>query len=144
MTVITTNSEEETIEYGINLAKKFKGGEIIGLVGNLGAGKTILTKGIAQGLGIKKIINSPTFVIMKVYEIKNKTSKIKNLIHIDAYRLQSHEDLVAIGVEEYLEKNDTITIIEWADKVKKILPKKTKFINININKNSRKIKQDCQ
>ena len=140
MTQINTNSEKETIEYGKKLASELKGGEVIGLVGNLGAGKTILTKGVAQGLGIKQIVNSPTFVVMKVYEVKSQKSIINCLVHIDAYRLKSADDLIAIGAEEYFNRDDTVVIIEWADKIKKILPKKTRFININIKDNLRNIK----
>ena len=111
------------------------GGQILGLTGNLGAGKTIFTKGLALGLGIKKNITSPTFVLMKVYPTKHQ--QIKFLVHIDAYRIKSAHDLIAIGADEYFKRADTITVIEWADKIKKILPKKTKFVKISINKTSR-------
>jgi len=70
-----TASEKETFNLGKTLAKKLKGGEIIGLNGNLGAGKTILAKGIAKGLGIKQNITSPTFILMKIYQVKNRKSK---------------------------------------------------------------------
>ena len=114
---------------------------MLGLIGNLGAGKTIFTKGLALGLGIKKNIASPTFVLMKVYPVKSHRAKIlpkaKFLVHIDAYRIKSAKDLIAIGADEYFKRLDTVTVIEWADKIKKILPKKTKFVNISINKTSR-------
>ena len=135
---IITNSEKETLIFGQNYGNKLKGGEIIGLCGNLGAGKTILAKGVAFGLGIKKNVNSPTFVVMKVYPIKK--DKIKTLVHIDAYRLSSERDLIALGAEEYFNDPSAIILIEWADKVKKILPKKTKYIKIKIlEDNKRKI-----
>lgn len=134
-----TASEKETFDLGKTLARKLKGGETIGLNGNLGAGKTILTKGIAKGLGIKQTITSPTFVIMKLYKIRSqkllqnsRQIKIKNLCHIDAYRINSYQDLIAMGAEEYINNPRIITIIEWADKVKKILPKKTRFVSIKI------------
>ena len=130
-----TNSEKQTFDLAKKFAKTLKGGEIIGLIGNLGAGKTIFAKGLAAGLGIKQIVNSPTFVLMKVYPIRNPKSEIRNLIHIDAYRIKSEQDIIAIGAEEYFKRQDVITVIEWADKIKKILPKKTKYININININ---------
>ena len=76
---------------------------------------------------------------MKVYPV-NKHPQIKFLIHIDAYRIKSDKDLIAIGADEYFNRPDTIIVIEWAGKIKKILPKKTKFIKINLLKNnSRKI-----
>lgn len=131
-----TKTAEETFVLAKKFAKKLNGGEIIGLIGNLGAGKTIFAKGIALELGIKKNITSPTFVLMKVYKI-NKHKKIKFLVHIDAYRIKSEKDLIAIGVNEHFNQLDTIVIIEWADKIKKILPKKTKFIKITINKTAR-------
>lgn len=125
-----SKSEKETFEFSKNLAASFKGGEIICLEGNLGAGKTVFSKGIAYGLGYKNNVNSPTFIVMKVYDIENKN--IKNLVHIDAYRLQGIDDLISIGVQEYFEKKDTVVIIEWPEKIKKILPKNILWIKINI------------
>jgi len=130
MEQITTNSEKQTFNLAKKFAKQLKGGEIIGLIGELGAGKTIFTKGLAAGLGIKKNITSPTFVLMKVYGIRNKESGIRNLIHIDAYRIKSSQDILSIGAEEYFNRPDTVAVIEWADKIKKILPKKTKYVKI--------------
>ena len=116
---ITTNNEKETFAFAKKFAKTLKGGEIIGLIGDLGAGKTVFTKGLASGLGIKNTVNSPTFVLMKVYKAQGK---IKNLVHIDAYRLQSMADLTAIGAEEYFNRADSITVIEWVDKIQSDLP----------------------
>ncbi|MDD4332611.1 MAG: tRNA (adenosine(37)-N6)-threonylcarbamoyltransferase complex ATPase subunit type 1 TsaE [Patescibacteria group bacterium] len=137
MNKIITNSSKETLAFAKNFAKKLKGGEVIGLVGDLGAGKTFFTQGVAKELGIKTKVNSPTFVIMKIYNstssadgLKAKSSKLKALVHIDAYRLKSGHDLEAIGALDYFGRPDTVVIIEWADKIKKILPKKTKYINI--------------
>ena len=145
-----TNSEKETFEFAKTFAKKLKGGEVIGLIGELGAGKTIFTKGMAAGLGIKKNITSPTFVLMKIYQIPNPPgraphsgagkSQISNICHIDAYRIKNARDITAIGAEEYFNRPDTVTIVEWADNIKKILPKKTKFVNIkNQDYNTRSI-----
>ena len=140
-TTIISNSEKETFDFAKNFAKQIKGGEIIELYGNLGAGKTIFTKGLAFGIGIKKVVNSPTFVIMKTYKIKKKYYKIKNLVHIDAYRINSDEDVVDIGIKEYFNRDDTIIIIEWAENIKKIILQKSIKIKIKIiDKNIRKIK----
>jgi tRNA threonylcarbamoyladenosine biosynthesis protein TsaE len=136
---ITTNSPKETLAFAKNFVKTLKGGEVIGLIGDLGAGKTAFTQGLAKGLGIKNKVNSPTFVIMKLYPIKNLKLKIKNLLHIDAYRLKSASDLETIGALEYFGKPDTIVVIEWADRVKKILPPKTVIIKIKIKGETRSL-----
>lgn len=139
MEEIITNSEKETFEFGEKIAKSLKGGEVIGLIGNLGAGKTIVSKGIAKGLGVKQTVNSPTFTIMKVYPIPNSKIPNSKFVHIDAYRLKSADELTAIGALEYFNRPDTIVVIEWSDKVKKILTNNTKKIKIKINDNKRTI-----
>lgn len=130
-----STSEKQTFNFSKKISKNLTGGVTLGLVGNLGAGKTIFTKGLAAGLGVKKNITSPTFVLMKIYPVK-KHKQIKFLVHIDAYRIKSARDLIAIGADEYFNRPDAITVIEWADKIKKILPKKTKFVKINLQKNN--------
>jgi tRNA threonylcarbamoyladenosine biosynthesis protein TsaE len=132
-------SEKQTLNFAKDFSKKLYGGEILGLVGDLGAGKTIFTKGLGAGLGIKKNITSPTFVLMKIYPV-TRHNQIKLLVHIDAYRIKSASNLIAIGATEYFNRPDTVTIIEWADKIKKILPKKTKFITLTHKNGSRIIK----
>ena len=140
MKQIITVSEKQTFALAKKFTKRFKGGEIIGLVGELGAGKTVFVKGLASGLGIKKTVNSPTFVLMKIYKIKNAKLKVKNLCHIDAYRVKTAKEIALLGAREYFNRPDTVTVIEWADKIKKILPKKTKFFYIIYNQNKRIIK----
>lgn len=135
---IILNSEEETIKFAKTFANQLKGSEIIGLVGNLGAGKTVFSRALASGLKITNKITSPTFVLMKVYEVK-KHPTIKYLCHIDAYRLKTANDLVAIGANEYFGRADTVSVIEWADKIKNILPKNTKYIKIKIGENNQRI-----
>lgn len=139
MKKIITKSENETLDLAKKISQDFKGGDIIGLIGDLGAGKTTFTKGLASGLGIKKNISSPTFVFMKVYDVKNN-SKIKNFVHIDAYRINSEDDIEAIGAPEYFERDDTVTVIEWANNIKKLLPKNYRVISLkNISENEREI-----
>jgi len=149
-----STSEKQTFNFAKNFSKKLSGGETLGLIGNLGAGKTIFTKGLAAGLNIKKNITSPTFVLMKIYPVKsfrgserNSTKsgviswgdpRIKFMVHIDAYRIKSTRDLTAIGADEYFGRADAVTIIEWADKIKQILPKWVKFIKI-INKGKNRL-----
>lgn len=136
----TTKTEKSTLALAEKFSQTLTGGEIIALIGNLGAGKTVFTKGLAKGLGVIQKITSPTFVLMKVYKINNSKNKIKTFIHIDAYRITSWNDLIAIGVEEYLGRSDTVTVIEWADKIKTLLPPDTKVIEIkNKDENTRNI-----
>ncbi len=119
-----SNSENETLRFAEKFTKKLKGGETIALTGELGSGKTVFTKGVAKALKIKEHISSPTFNIFKIYE----TSHLK-LCHIDAYRLNSAQNLVELGIKDYIKSNQIITLIEWAEKVKKILPQNTIFVN---------------
>lgn len=103
----------------------------IALIGPLGAGKTVFVKGIAHGLGIDSVIQSPTFVLMRSYQGRLK------LYHIDLYRIGSEEEIILL--EEYLLR-DGITVIEWADRIKGILPDKRIDILLNIkNKEEREI-----
>lgn len=140
MIEIITRSEEETAAFAGKYAKTLRGGDIVGLVGDLGAGKTVFTKALARVFGIKRVVNSPTFTLMKVYKVPGTESSIKSLVHIDAYRLNNDRDILNIGAEEYFCRPDTVTIIEWADKIKKVLPKKTKYIFFSVNENFRIIK----
>ncbi len=127
-------SEKQTRAWARKFASGLKGGEVLCLVGDLGSGKTAFTKGLAQGLGVKQIITSPTFVLMKVYEGN------LNLVHIDAYRLSSGEDLKAIGASDYFSDPNYVTVIEWADKVKDVWPKKRIMIWFEVKgKNQREI-----
>ena len=112
---------EDTFALGEKLAASLNGGEVVALYGNLGAGKTAFVQGLAFALGVKNKVNSPTFNIMKVY--KTKHQKIKQLCHIDAYRLSGFQDLLDIGIQDYLEDENVVVVIEWADKIKEILPK---------------------
>jgi tRNA threonylcarbamoyladenosine biosynthesis protein TsaE len=130
MKKIITNSEKETFSLAKKLAEKAKGGEVYALSGDLGAGKTVFVRGFAKGLGIKRNVNSPTFVLMKIYPIK-KHETIKHLCHIDAYRLRSARDLEAIGALDYFGKKDCVCFVEWPENVKNTLLAKCKFFKLN-------------
>ncbi|MFA5413624.1 MAG: tRNA (adenosine(37)-N6)-threonylcarbamoyltransferase complex ATPase subunit type 1 TsaE [Patescibacteria group bacterium] len=117
-------NEKETLAFAEKFAKTFRGGEVVALIGELGAGKTVFARGIALGLGIKERVQSPTFLLMKIYNVRPSTGsghKIKNLVHVDAYRLNDAAGLVDIGFLEWFGRPDTVTVIEWADKVEKLL-----------------------
>lgn len=128
---IISNSEKETKEIAKFLATLLKRRDLITLEGDLGAGKTTFTKGIAEGLKIKRPVTSPTFTIMKQYE------GTLPLYHIDAYRLEhSDED---IGFDEYI-YGDGITVIEWASFIEEYLPEERLNITIKLlNEEKRKI-----
>lgn len=135
-----SNSSKETSDFGLILAKKSQGGEIYSLVGDLGSGKTCFAKGFARGLGIDRTVQSPSFILLKVYDVKNN-KKMKYFCHVDVYRLNSSKEILEVGLKEYLGKENTITLIEWADKIKDVLQRHA-TININfewLDKNKRKI-----
>ncbi len=132
MTKYISKSEQQTYKIAANLSKKLKGGEVIALEGDLGAGKTAFVKGLAKAVGIKKHVTSPTFVLMKIYPSSNQQSAISNLVHVDCYRLDEPQELFYLGIEEYLNKSDTLVVIEWADKIKKYLKNFKKIIWLNI------------
>jgi tRNA threonylcarbamoyladenosine biosynthesis protein TsaE len=115
-----TNSPEETLKLGYKLGKKLKRGSIVALIGELGTGKTVFTKGIAKALGIREYeyVNSASFVIVKEY-----TSKRMPLYHFDLYRLKSSREMDTVGYEEYFYSHG-ISVVEWADRAPDILPEK--------------------
>ncbi len=122
-----SKSVEETIRIGEKLAKKLKRGDCVALIGDLGAGKTIFTKGIAKGLGVRdeRYVNSPTFVIIKEYKGKLP------LYHFDLYRLNKSNILDVENFEEYF-YGDGVTVIEWADKIRGLLPKKYTEVKLRV------------
>ncbi len=125
----TTNSPEQTKKIAQEFASTLTGGDIVLLHGDLGAGKTTFVKGIAEAFGITDDVVSPTFTLMNAYEIKNPKSDILNIIHVDTYRLENEEDLIDIGIEDYLGKKDTICFIEWPEKIQELLINK-QVINV--------------
>lgn len=138
MEIITT-SKEETYEFGKKIANQFKGGNILLLVGELGAGKTTLMKGLSAGFGVRNEVASPTFTLMNHYHTHNHN--IKNLIHIDTYRIKDEQELKDIGIEDYLGEFDSLCVIEWPEKLITLLKnKKTFTITIeHLDENKRKI-----
>lgn len=129
-----TNSQEETINIAKNLAKTVKGGDVIVLNGELGAGKTVFTKGLAKGLGINDIITSPTFTILNEYHSS------PSLFHFDMYRIEDENELKELGFDEYIGNPNIICAIEWAERVPSLIPTKHILINISkIDENTREI-----
>lgn len=113
-----TTSFEETQEVGYDFAQKITGG-VIALHGNLGSGKTTFVQGLAKGFGIKTRIISPTFIIMRTYDLGSK-----NFYHVDLYRIESEKDIDGLGLIELMNDSESIVVIEWPDKIEHLLPEK--------------------
>ena len=120
----TTKSEEETMDIGRKMGLSLKPGEVIAMTGDLGAGKTHFTMGVAESLGVTEYVSSPTFTIVNEYT----NGKIP-LYHMDAYRLGDPDELLEIGFEEYVSAGGVV-IIEWANIVEDVLPPETIWIKI--------------
>lgn len=125
--VITTN-EKETEQAGFEFAQTLKPGDVVCLYGDLGAGKTTFTKGVAKGLGIESRIISPTFSLVRQHELHHQPIGI--LYHIDLYRLESLEEIKGIGIDDILSDEQAVTLIEWAERMENLLPKKRIDIHI--------------
>ena len=120
---LVTDSPRETFELGVRIGKGLTAGAIICLSGELGAGKTALTQGIAKGLEVEDYITSPTYTIVNEYQGRLP------LYHFDVYRLENEEELYEIGFDEYLERGGVI-IIEWASIIEDALPHEHLWITI--------------
>ena len=132
-----TKSEQETLNVAIEFAKCLVPGNVVLLSGELGAGKTCFVRGLCEGLGGNPShVNSPTFVIMQEYDIKNEC----RLVHIDAYRLSGEEELETIGWEELLQEKDIIIAIEWPSKIAGAIPENAVTVQIeHVDINTREI-----
>lgn len=130
-----SNSADKTVELGAAFALKLKKGDVVALVGDLGAGKTVFTKGIARGLGVKnaRYVNSPTFVIIKEYAGRLP------LYHFDLYRIDHYTSLDELNYKEYF-YGAGVAVIEWADKIRPLLPERYWEVRLSvIGKDKRKI-----
>ena len=125
--VIETNQEKETYALGVRMGQSAKAGAVYTLVGDLGVGKTIFTKGFAEGLGVKEHVNSPTFTIVQIYEEGRLP-----FYHFDVYRIGDVEEMDEIGYDDYI-YGQGVCLIEWANLIEEILPKKRKEIVIEKN-----------
>lgn len=122
--IIETNSEQETYELGVQMARDARPGQVFALIGDLGTGKTVLTKGMAAGLGIQEPVSSPTFTILQVYEEGRMP-----FYHFDVYRIGDIEEMEEIGYEDCFYGNG-VSLVEWANLIEELMPEDTVWIRI--------------
>lgn len=122
--VIETRSPEETFRTGEELGRNASAGQVFTLIGDLGVGKTVFTQGLAKGLGIEEAVSSPTFTIVQVYEGGRLP-----FYHFDVYRIGDVEEMDEVGFDDYV-MGDGVSLIEWADLIREILPEKRTEIRI--------------
>ena len=131
---IISRSVNDTIRIGKSIARNLESGDIICLFGQLGTGKTVLTKGIAQGLGIEKSkVISPSFVLLRQH-----TKGRLPLYHFDLYRLKDVGDILGLGYEEYL-YDQGVAVIEWAGRLKKLLPQEYLKIELSLKNDAQRV-----
>ncbi|MCI6673682.1 MAG: tRNA (adenosine(37)-N6)-threonylcarbamoyltransferase complex ATPase subunit type 1 TsaE [Sphaerochaetaceae bacterium] len=128
-----SHTPEETLEIGRTIGAKCKSGTVVSLRGSLGAGKTVIAKGVAEALGIKDAIVSPTFTLIQEYQ----GTKLQ-LFHMDLYRLSGTDEFEMIGGEEML-YGKAVVLIEWSEKIEEMLPDGTVFITIDIQPNQDRV-----
>ena len=132
--VVTTGSQEETLCLGKRIGKWLLPGDIILLSGEMGAGKSVLARGIAAGLGISGPVPSPSFTILNVYE-----TECCNLYHFDFYRISGVNELYESGLDEFIPATDGVAVIEWPENALQILPENSIWIRIKVEQGIRLI-----
>lgn len=135
---IITKSAQESIEFGRKTGASLVGGEILALKGDLGSGKTTFVQGLAEGVGYLGRVTSPTFILMRQYPSKEGLT----IYHIDLYRLTKgvENEMENIGLGEILDDPNAVCVIEWAEKIKNLLPPRAKWYSfLNLGGNTRRI-----
>ncbi|MCP3968619.1 MAG: tRNA (adenosine(37)-N6)-threonylcarbamoyltransferase complex ATPase subunit type 1 TsaE [Lentisphaerae bacterium] len=122
----STSSVEATEEFAAKLAAETKPGTVIALHGNLGAGKTVFSRGFARGLNITEPVSSPTYTIIQEYPLTQGGW----LFHLDLYRIEDENAALAFGVDEYLSEDQAFILVEWPERIQDLLPEETVHINI--------------
>jgi len=120
--VVAIRDHDGMVDYGRKFAKDLRAGDVVLLHGDLGTGKTTLTQGIAAGLHVGEVIQSPTFAIVAVHDGTDAEGAPICLYHLDLYRLATREELDGVGYEQYLEPVDGISVIEWPERAGACLP----------------------
>ena len=117
-------SREDTLQIAYQMAQNAQPGQVYALIGDLGVGKTVFTKGFAEGLGIEEPVSSPTFTILQIYEEGRLP-----LYHFDVYRIEEPEEMEEVGFDDYV-YGDGVCLIEWAGRIEEILPEETIWVRI--------------
>ncbi len=151
---VITNTAEETQQVGLDFSKQLKSGDVVLLYGDLGVGKTTFVQAVAKGLGIKDRILSPTFVLIRQYKIPHPNPLLKGegkrrssrqartivLYHIDLYRIEKPAEIESLGLSEIIEEENSVTLIEWADRLSSFKPKHGYSVKMRyIKENKREI-----
>lgn len=151
MSKYLSRSQKDTKQIAQDILREFwarerKGALVLALVGDLGAGKTNFTQGLAKFLGIQQTVSSPTFVLMKRYSINSKTSSdlgldgLSNLYHFDAYRLNNSKEILDLGWEDVVSSRENLIVVEWAEKIQDILSSDAVRVDFkSYNENQREI-----
>ena len=121
------------------LSPQQNGATVLGLYGDLGAGKTSFTQGLAQALGVSDTVVSPTFVIMKKYELNPDHLKFTSLIHIDAYRIEKPEEMIRLGWNDIISNKENLVVVEWPERVRANMPEHIKINFNHISENEREV-----
>lgn len=130
-----SHSEKETEEFASRLARHVPPGTVIALHGDLGAGKTVFTRGFARGLGITEPVSSPTYTIIQEYRMTDGGW----LFHLDLYRIDNYQAALAFGVEEYLDDSGAYILAEWPERIAEIMPENAVHITISHDGDSERI-----
>ena len=123
-TIVETSCMEDTAKYAYEMAVNAEPGQVYALIGDLGVGKTVFTKGFAEGLGIEEPVSSPTFTILQIYEEGRLP-----LYHFDVYRIEEPEEMEEVGFDDYI-YGEGVCLIEWANRIEDILPEETIYVVI--------------
>ncbi len=134
---LVTHSAQETFDIGTRLGALLAPGDTVCLEGDLGSGKTCLTQGIGHGMGVNDVITSPTFVLINEYTPSQRGAR---LYHVDLYRIEHEDDLVTLGLEDYIYGNG-ITVIEWAERARDYMPRARLWVTLTyLDPHSRRLR----
>ena len=128
---INTTSPDQTRAFGRELSARLRPGDCVGLIGELGSGKTCIAQGVCEGLGVPERVTSPTFILVNEYLGRDAASRPIPIYHFDLYRLPDAEALVDLGWDDYLAANG-ICLIEWAERAGALLPRRTVRVRIEM------------
>lgn len=144
MPIIQTRSVADLEDVARALEKLIKSkhtdkATVVTLSGELGAGKTTLTQELAKAFGVMETVNSPTYVVMKRYDLPESALPYRTLLHIDAYRIEDIDEMRVLGFAELLQQKDTIMCIEWPEKIAALIPEYAITVSIDISQPGRRI-----